>query len=212
MKNDLHILVADDHPIVLRGLIDSLHDISGKTTVEGVSHLEDVLDLINKTQFDLILLDLLMPGMNGLDGFLQAQERSPVTPIAIISGIDDKDTIKNAIDMGAAGYIVKTSNVDLLINAVNLILSGGVYIPHEAFQENLRNSYIYPTEQPSVELSPRQKEILDLIHDGLSNKEVAKKLNLNLSTVKGHITALLKSLNVTSRTKAIRKTINWNLK
>ena len=164
--------------------------------------------------FNLILTDLAMPGSRWLDAVKKIHAALPETPIIILSAVFDREIVQKTIELGAAGYIPKTSSNAVILSAVNLVLSGGVYIPPELLKDTSQNEFDLlkqveeiPSSQDVKEkvkiLSPRQIDVLKLISQGKSNKQIAYELGLTEGTVKLHVTAILKLLNVYNRTGAV---------
>ena len=155
-----------------------------------------------------------MPGANWEEAIAKIHNTMPETPIIILSAVFDKEIVEKTIEMGVSGYIPKTSSNAVILSAVNLILSGGVYIPPELLNHKLPeefNEFKQVVEQPESKspeekvknLTPRQIDVLRCIAQGMSNKQIAHKLNLTEGTVKLHVTAILKILNVYNRTGAV---------
>lgn len=211
----LKILVADDHELFLKGLELILGDFQSDIKLVFAKSYTDIFEAIEKEQdFSLILTDLAMPGSKWLDAIQRIHERLPETPIIILSAVFDKEIVQKTIEIGAAGYIPKTSSNSVIVGAVNLVLSGGVYIPPELLQSATQNEFdmlkqvenISPTQDVKEKikiLTPRQIDVLKLIAKGKSNKQIAYELSLTEGTVKLYVTAILKILNVYNRTGAL---------
>lgn len=211
----MKILVADDHELFLKGLELILHDFDPAVELVFAKNYLEVFDAVSaQRDFSLVLTDLAMPGAKWLDAIRKIHETLPDTPIIILSAVFDKEIVQKTIELGAAGYIPKTSSNAVIISAVNLVLSGGVYIPPELLQQTeendfdmLKNAETLSPAQTAKEkarnLSPRQIDVLQLISQGKSNKQIAYELGLTEGTVKLHVTAILKILNVYNRTGAV---------
>ncbi len=211
----MKILIADDHELFLKGLELILKDFDTSTNIVKAKSYTDIFKLIEQERdFDLILTDLAMPGAQWLDALQKIHQSLPETPVIILSALFDKEIVQKTIDLGAAGYIPKTSSNAVIISAVNLVLSGGVYIPAELLQDTLQNDFNMLKEIENIPenkelsekvkiLTPRQIDVLRLIAKGKSNKQIAFDLGLSEGTVKLHITAILKLLNVYNRTGAV---------
>ena len=203
----LSILVADDHALV-RGGLTLLIDMAkpGSQVIEANS-IERVNELLSQSpSVDLILLDLMMPGMQGIDGIRSLSSKWPDVPIIIVSVTEDANTIRQALAAGAAGYIPKSSEPNVTIGAMKLVLDGGVYIPphvlaHNADSENGNNTSSGESEKGT--LSRRQLEVLKLIQSGKSNNAIAHELGLSTGTVKMHVSGIFKKLKVSNRTEAV---------
>ena len=211
----MKILIADDHELFLKGLEMVLRDYNPELELVTAKNYTEVFAAIARdTDFNLVLTDLAMPGSKWLDAIQKIHETLPETPIIILSAVFDKEVVQKTIEIGAAGYIPKTSSNAVIISAVNLVLSGGVYIPPELLQDTSQNEFNLlkqvenlPAAQDVSEkvkiLSPRQIDVIRLISKGRSNKQIAYELGLTEGTVKLHVTAILKILNVYNRTGAV---------
>lgn len=211
----MKILVADDHELFLKGLELVLHDYNPELDLVFAKSYTELFETIAHQQdFTLILTDLAMPGAHWLEGIKKIHEVLPEAPIIILSAVFDREVVQKTIELGAAGYIPKTSSNAVIISAINLVLSGGVYIPPELLNDTSRNEFDLLKQMESIPanqdvsekvkiLSPRQIDVLRLIAHGKSNKIIAYELGLTEGTVKLHVTAILKLLNVYNRTGAV---------
>ncbi len=219
----MKILIADDHELFLKGLEFILNENLQNVELTTAQSYTDIFTTLEQNQnFDLIITDLAMPGANWLTAINKIHATLPDTPIIIISAVFDKEILQQTLDIGVAGYIPKTASNNLIVSAINLVLAGGVYIPHEllystkatSISTNTQKEYIAPLktleklsanapEAPKKGLTARQIDIVKCIAEGLSNKQIAYKLNLTEGTVKVHITIILKILNVKNRTSAV---------
>lgn len=198
-------LVIDDHPLFRRGMLHILQRIEGDWDTLEAGDCESAQELINDVQeIDLILLDLNLPGMNGSDGLGRFRKLRPDIPIVILSASDDPKIIRRTLDMGAMGFITKSSSDDVMVNALQLVLAGGIYIPNEALQIGsaaVNNPYSKKSFS-SLGLTGRQVQVLEYLVRGLSNKEIARDMRLTENTIRGHVSAILKVLDVSNRTEA----------
>lgn len=215
----MKFLVADDHPLVRRALSLSLEHIRPDATLlEAESAAQARTHAMAHPDIDLVLLDLSMPDSEGLDGLRQIKALLGSTPIAVVSADESADTALRALAAGAAGYLPKSLPEDVLRAAISLILAGGLYVPSlvaDAAGASPMPTPRRPAPAPSVNaggnraapgagaLTQRQREVLDLVIEGLSNKEIAERLDLAEATVKVHMTAILRAYGVNNRTKAI---------
>lgn len=196
----LKILIADDHELFLDGLRMVLSGLDGEISVDTASnHRELQQKADGKTAYDLILTDLAMPGMPWHESLRRLKENNPDTPIVVLSAVTEPENVLQAVDIGASGFIPKTSSNKIILSALHLILAGGLYLPSELL--SLQNK----TEDPAVKgpLTPRQLDVLRLMGQGKPNKIIARELDLSEGTVKLHVTAILKALNVINRTGAV---------
>lgn len=193
----MRILIADDHDLLRDTLIIYLEGAGGFETASA-KDLDAALSLVAAgEEFDLILLDLNMPGMNGLDGLRRAMEESG-TPVALISGTANRVTAERALEMGAAGFLPKTLPAKSLVNAVKFMALGEQYAPID---------FMTAAEEPpenalASKLSQRELQVLKGLTEGKSNKEIARDLDLQEPTVKLHMKTLYRKLGASNRTQA----------
>jgi DNA-binding NarL/FixJ family response regulator len=203
----LNILVADDHALVRGGLTLLIHMAKPGSKVIEANSLDRARDILSQSpSVDLMLLDLMMPGMQGIDGIRFLTSEWPGVPIIIISVTEDASTIRQALAAGAMGYIPKSSEPNVTISAMKLVLDGGVYIPpHVLNQSTDPNNDNYRSTGGSEKgiLSRRQLEVLRLIQSGKSNNAIAEELGLSTGTVKMHVSGIFKKLKVSNRTEAV---------
>lgn len=219
----MRILIADDHELFLKGLEIILKDFNPEAELVKAKNYAEMLNIINNNQsFDLVLTDLAMPGGIWLEALKEIHEKIPETPIIILSAVFEKEIVQKTLDLGASGYIPKTSSNAVILSAVNLVLSGALYIPAELLREttdsdlnDLKRIDVVSDSSDLKEkikiLSPRQLDVLKLIAEGKSNKQIAFELGLTEGTVKLHVTAILKILNVYNRTGAVAQANNLGL-
>jgi DNA-binding NarL/FixJ family response regulator len=203
----MKFLVIEDHPIVADALRQALLTLERTAEVACVGDLAAALAATaGDAQFDLALLDLGLPDCAGPDGLARLREARPDLPVVVVSGTSDPDTILEALDLGAMGFIPKTSTRDVLLNAVRLVASGGIYVPVEALKSRGKAEGGAPGAARSAAelgLTERQRDVLVLLLKGLPNKLIARKLDLAENTVKVHVRAVLQALDVSTRTQAL---------
>ena len=200
----MKILVADDHAMFRDGLRYVLARLGDVEILEAKDCAQALTLVGSRSDLDLILLDLAMPGMDGLAGLHALRVCRPSVPVVILSGSEEPADVRRALDRGAMGFIPKSSSSSVMLGALRLVLSGGVYLP-PAFLEHSQSGRSQ-TAAPSIEtlgLTPRQHDVLRLLGKGQSNKEIARVLGLAEGTVKLHISAILRALGVGSRTRAV---------
>jgi len=187
----MKILVIDDHALFREGLCYVLRKLEEHICILEASHYEQALELVVKnTDLDLVLLDLDLPGKDGFAMLETISEYYPATPVVIISASGHRADIKRALDVGAMGYIPKSTTSSVMLNAIRLILSGGIYTPSDV------------ADNSTAPLTCRQLEVLELMVEGCSNKQIAFRLELAEATVKMHVTNIFKGLGVNNRTQA----------
>ena len=205
------IVIADDNAIVRGGLELVVKMAVPNSDIFQTNSFDETLKVLSdEASIDLLLLDLMMPGMDSEKSIQNITTNYPGVPIVIVSVKEDFDSIHMAISSGASGYIPKTSLPEVTISAIKLVLAGGVYIP-----PHVLNSKIDTTKEQSVEqsntlnkakiLSKRQEEVFNLIKIGKSNQSIATELNLTIPTIKMHVSAIFKKLDVKNRTEAVAK-------
>lgn len=190
------ILIADDH-LLVREVIASYLATQGNAAVRGADTLEGALAKIAlHGPFDLVMLDLAMPGMNGLAGLKRTLKANSRLPVVLFSGQAPRELVFEALELGAAGFIPKSLSARSLLNAVRFVLSGEVYLP--------ANYHSAPSvEAPTGKvLSERELQVLRGVRNGLMNKEIARDLNLREATVKMYMRAICSKLSVKNRTQA----------
>jgi DNA-binding NarL/FixJ family response regulator len=197
------VLIADDHPLYRAALQTILpRACSGAQVAEAACQDEVMNQVASDSDFDLIVLDLNLPGATGLSCLRYVHDAAPLTPIIVVSGNDDPATMSEARLAGAAGYVPKSAPGDVLVQAIRLVMAGGTYLPAAAA---LRHSMSLgsPTADPIGEpLTSRQMRVLRLLTQGLSNKQIARDLEISEITVKAHVSAIFRKLGVSNRTQA----------
>jgi len=204
----MKILIADDHELFRDGLRHVLDQLGGSLTIVEASDFSQAVAAVEREpDIDIVLLDLAMPGMTWNEGLSRLKELLPETvPLIVLSASDDRRHVLQAVNMGAAGFIPKTSSSRVMLSALKLVLSGGVYLPPALLEQSAsQGDGLSPlaNENAVSFLTPRQREVLALLGQGKSNKEIARVLQLAEGTVKLHVTAILKALNVNNRTRAV---------
>ncbi len=201
----MNILIGDDHLLFREGLCRLLTQLDAEADFFEAGTYDEVLSLCQGDQdFDLILLDLQMPGWPGFVGIQQICEVQAGTPVVIVSASESQSDVRAALDAGASGYIPKSSSVKIMLSALNLVFSGGVYVPPAAIQAETHGGGGQVSGPPgSPALTQRQRDVLRCLREGKSNKQIAYELGLSEGTVKIHVTAVMRSLGVRNRTQAV---------
>jgi len=197
------ILIADDHALFRDGLRYVLSRLGDDVeTLEANDCAQALAVVAERADLDLILLDLAMPDMNGLAGLRALRELSPAVPVVILAASEEPADMRLAIDGGAMGFIPKSSTSEVMLDALRLVISGGVYLP-PAFLERFQAGKTSASSLDALGLTPRHHDVLRLLGKGQSNKEIARVLGLAEDTVKHHISAILRALGVENRTQAV---------
>jgi DNA-binding NarL/FixJ family response regulator len=199
----MRILVVDDHPLMAEALGTAMRTLDRATQVETEGNLRSAIARATETSFDLCLLDLGLPDCSGLEALETMRQSLPTLPVVVVSGADDATNVLKALDLGAMGYIPKTSPRDVLLGAVRLVASGGIYVPVQAVAAREAPTSVPATAPLQLAISVRQREVLDLLLKGLPNKLIARKLDISENTTKIHVSAVLRALGVGSRTQAL---------
>lgn len=203
----MKLLVADDHVLLRDGMIAALSALAGPDAIYlEATDAAQVLRLVAEhPDLDLILLDLFMPGANGFELLSQVCALVPGTPVVIVSASEEIARMRKSFDCGASGFVVKSAGRELLLSAVRLVLAGGVYLPSELLRTGTAHPSSPPEQPPSTSpmmLTARQQEVLALLEQGQSNKQIARALGLSHHTVKIHVAAILRKLEACNRTQA----------
>ena len=197
----MKILLIDDHALFREGLSLVLCKLNEHVNILEASTLDHAMQQISDTpDLDLVLLDLYMPDNSGFEILEKFSETYPNLPVVILSSSTKRSDIQRVLDLGAKGFIPKNTASDVMLNALKLIFSGGIYAPPNISQQTAPSSPQVNKQTP--QLTPRQLEVLDLVVKGNSNKVIAAQLNLSESTIKMHISAILNNLGVSNRTQA----------
>ncbi len=211
----MNILLVDDHPLFREGMSLLLHSLlDDVTTFEAGSSEEALEKLAMLEQVDLMMIDIGLPGMSGLEGLSVVRRDFPDVPVVVLSSNDDRESVLSALDRGAMGFVPKSSSSKVLEAALKLILAKGVYLPANVFLAERAGTDIRVLPAPSGQqahnvtceqlgLTPRQSDVLHLVLQGKSTKAICRDLNLSISTIKTHTSAALRALNVTTRTQAV---------
>jgi len=215
LSEKLKILIADDHSLVRRGLKLELLGLYTDADILEATDAGTVHEMLSgNPDIDLVILDLHMPGANELELLSTLCNQYPDIPFMVLSAVESPRIMQRAIDRGAAGFIPKSAANEVLVSALQIVLSGGVYIPHQMIRETRHDHQAVQTDYEetvttlrrptSVKpvLTGRQNDVLQLLGGGDTNKLIAKKLGLSEHTIKIHLTAIFKTLGVNNRTEA----------
>lgn len=204
----MHILLVDDHSLIRSGIKDSLAKRYKEITFSEAESSKQAVALLSEQQFDLALIDLFIPGEK-LFNLVRECGKYVNLPVIVLSSSDNPGHIRRCIDLGAVGYVCKSSPQTDLFEAIDLVVQGGTYLPPPATGTDPHGSTaserdLVGTDYSTVKgtLTPRQLEILALIAQGDSNKEIANALGLSSHTVKVHVSAVLKGLGLKNRSQA----------
>ena len=197
-------IIVDDHPL-FRGALRQALSVAFKTAdIEEVGSLPELMaTLAVSTDVDLVLLDLAMPGVQGLSGLLLLRREHPEVPVIVVSATDDSATIRRCIEFGASGYVPKSQPVEHIRDAVRAVMSGEVWVPADVMVGGAESNGDRELAGRLSALTPQQMRVLMMLGEGLLNKQIAFKLGVSEATIKAHVSAILTKLRVDSRTQAV---------
>lgn len=214
----LKLLVVEDHALVREGLARLLTQLEDDVAVVERPDFETALAVLDAEQdFDLLLLDLALPGIDGFAGLDILRKRYPAIPVAVVSAYDEVPTVTRVLNHGASGFIPKAFTGEALLNAVREILAGNIFRPGPLLSPGkIDDEAPLPPQRGSLKpseigLTDRQAQVLALMVRGMSNRDIAQQLDLSEGTVKIHATAVFKTLGVTSRTQALVTVARYGL-
>ena len=209
----MRILIGDDHALFREGINRLLEQIFPDAEyIQTATYDETVAHCSGQQPPDLILTDLQMPGWPGFEGIRHIRAMLLKTPLVVVSASESSEDARMALEHGAGGFIPKSSSVQIMVSALRLVLAGGVYVPHALLQSGTSgltsNPRDHAASSPSdlghnISLTQRQRDVLNCLREGKSNKQIAYELGLSEGTVKIHVTAIFKSMNVKNRTQAV---------
>lgn len=197
----MKVLIADDHPLVRDALARTVRRAEPSAEIYESHDFATTRSLCEALTPALAVLDLNMPGMEGVDGLRRLRQQFPAIAMIVASGQEDPPTIRAVLTAGANGFFPKTAEPDLLLQAIRLVQAGGVYLPPTVLAD-FRNG-MAPVQTENVGLTPRQLAVLQRLLRGLPNKLIARDLCLTEGTVKIHIAAILRALRARNRTEAV---------
>ena len=215
-QDRITLLIVDDHPLFRRGVRFFLDTVPGLEPAGEADGGESALAFLERREVDVVLLDLQMPGLDGLETARRIRDRWPQARVLILTSFGNWDRVYSALKAGAAGYVLKDAEPEELVAAVKAVAAGGSYLGAQAAAELLQHA---GGEREREErrgnlpepLSARENEVLALVAMGLSNREIAGRLCLSEKTVKTHVANILQKLNVKSRTQAALYAMRGNL-
>jgi DNA-binding NarL/FixJ family response regulator len=214
----MKVLVVDDHALIRQGLRTVLAQLGQPgepvEVIEAAGYTEALERIAATPDLDLVLLDLRMPGVSGFVALADIEDRYPDLPVVVMTGDEEPELVRAAFDHGALGFIPKSSPPPVILAALRLVLSGGTYVPPQIMAASraaaarpappaVTTYAADPALALSLGLTPRQNDVLTLLLAGKSNKVISRDLNLAEGTVKNHVAAVLKALNVDTRVQAV---------
>jgi len=201
---ELTIIIADDHPLFRGALRQAVAGLEGNNSFIEAGDFDDARRCAEEhPDADLMLLDLAMPGVSGFSGLMALRAEFSSLPIIIVSATDDPATMRRAIELGASGFISKSSGIDDIRTAIRTVLEGDVWIPASCQSSRDQDADMADLINRLRTLTPQQSRVLGMLGEGLLNKQIAYELNVSEATIKAHVSAILLKLNVDSRTQAV---------
>jgi NarL family two-component system response regulator LiaR len=205
----IRVMIVDDHAVVRSGLGAFLMAFDDLELVAEASSGEQALQLCNQANPDVILMDLVMPGMDGAEATKAIREKCPDIQVIALTSFKELELVQGAMQAGAIGYLLKNVSVDDLVKAIREAYAGRPTLSPEAAQALIQSTR--RPETPHFDLTEREKEVLELMTEGLNNPDIAERLFVSKSTVKFHVSSILAKLNVSSRTEAVAVALQHHL-
>lgn len=202
MSNAIRVMLVDDHAVVRSGLITFLMTCDDMQLVGEAASGEEALKICSQANPDVVIMDLVMPGMDGATATRQLRERCPTIQVIALTSFKDQELVQSALKAGAIGYLLKDVSAQELANAIRAAYAGKPTLAPEAAKALIRATR-HPADQIGFDLTNREREVLSLMTQGLNNKQIAEHLVISISTAKFHVSSILSKLGVSSRTEAV---------
>lgn len=200
----MQFLIVDDHPVLREGVAAVLRQAAeGAEVLHAESGASALATIAGRPDIDVVFLDLMLPGVGGLDVLDELGSRHPGLPIIMLSSSEEPTDVRRALARGALGYVPKSASSATLLAALRLVLAGEIYVPPFVMQQTGRPDAV-PTGTVCAELTERQIEVLSLIAADQTNKQIAYQLGVSEKTVKAHVTAIFRAMRVANRAEAVR--------
>ncbi|MFY9180418.1 MAG: response regulator transcription factor [Venatoribacter sp.] len=199
------IIIADDHPLFRAAMQQAVKQLLPEAGIEQAESLPDLQQVVETHKdADLILLDLQMPGAHGFSGLVFLRSHYPEIPVIVVSACEDANVMCQAIDHEASGYICKSSSLEQIADAIEMVLNGDIYLPEKARRhQHQPNQASLDLANRLASLTPQQFRVLSMMTEGLLNKQIAYDLDVSEATIKAHVTAIFRKLGVRTRTQAV---------
>jgi DNA-binding NarL/FixJ family response regulator len=198
-QSTIRILLADDHDVVRRGLTALLDGTDGFAVVGAAADGEEAVTLAGVHRPDVVLMDLSMPGVDGIEATRRLMAERPESRVVVLTSFSDRERILDALDAGAVGYLLKDAEPDELLRGIAAAARGEAPLAPKAAKAVLTAR---AESRPAAELTAREQQVLALLAEGLANKQIARRLGIAEKTVKAHLTSVFQSIGVTDRTQA----------
>ncbi|HEY1736674.1 MAG TPA: response regulator transcription factor [Methylovirgula sp.] len=198
------IVIADDHPLVRGALRQAVEGAFKDVTVTETSDFDQLIQVLAaQPETDLVLLDLAMPGMHGFSGLIYLRAQYANIPVVVVSANDNRGVMRRCVEIGAAGFIPKTLDLDAMRGAIAAVLAGGLWLPPDLGPATSTDPESADILRRLASLTPQQMRVLMMLSEGLLNKQIAFELSVSEATIKAHVSAILQKLRVESRTQAV---------
>lgn len=198
------IIIADDHPLFRGALRQAVSGMPGTQEIVEAGDFDAVRSAVSEhSESDLMLLDLAMPGVSGFSGLMALRAEFSSLPIVIVSASDDPTTIRRALELGASGFISKSSGIEEIRTAIQAVLEGDIWTPDSYQGGQEQDPDVADLISRLRTLTPQQSRVLGMLGEGLLNKQIAYELGVSEATIKAHVSAILLKLKVDSRTQAV---------
>lgn len=201
----IKILIADDHSLVREGLKQILELESDMQIVGQAGDGEEAIMLLQQTKPDIVILDINMPKMNGIQTLRRMKDMDYTTKIIMLTFHEEEEYIRETLNLGANGYVLKDAESESLTKAIREVYNGGTSTPTHIMNSNFEEQFLHGktnSEKEKRKLTKREYEVLTLIAEGISNKEIASRLFISEKTVKNHVSSVFKKIGVSDRTQA----------
>jgi NarL family two-component system response regulator LiaR len=208
-SNPIRVMIVDDHDMVRRGLVTFLMVCPDLELVGEATDGEEALRLCEQVRPDVILMDLVMPKMNGTEATRAIRERWPQVQVVALTSFQEKKLVQGALQAGAISYLLKNVTVDELGEAIRAAYAGRPTLAPEATQALIQATSQEPT--PGHDLTPRERQVLALMVEGLNNPEIAERLSVSRSTARAHVSSILSKLGVSNRAEAVALAVRRKL-
>ena len=201
----IRVLVVDDHPLFRDGMAGLLATVPDVEVVGAVGSGEEAVAWSGRATADVVLMDINLPGISGVDATRRVLARSPRTAVLVVSMVDDDDNVVAALTAGARGYVLKEASPDEILAALRTVAAGGAVFG-AAIAARLVSTAARERSSPLLDrdsFTARERDVLDLLAEGASNRQIARRLDLSLKTVQNHVSRILDKLQAADRTQAV---------
>lgn len=209
LEHPIRVMVVDDHAMVRQGLATFLKVFDDLELAGEASNGIEAIELCNKVHPDVILMDIVMPDMDGITAIKKIKQKNPCIQIVALSSFKDEALVVNSLQAGAIGYLLKNVSADELAHTIRTAYRGHVTLSPEATQVMIHAATQVP--MPGHDLTDRERDVLALMIEGLNNTQIAQRLVVSPSTIKSHVSNILAKLNATCRTEAVAIAVRFGL-